>query len=349
MGGSTDVGAGVSSPGLSPNSAATGLRNSSGAASMWGQQCGVDKYTRTEKLGEGTYGVVFKARHNDTGEMIALKKIRLDSEDEGVPGTALREISLLKELNHPNVVELKDVFYQQKKLYVAFELCDFDVKKYMRSVSNKLQPTTVKSFIWQIMKGLEFCHSHRILHRDLKPQNILVTPRNGVIKLADFGLARAFSVPLRAYTHEVVTLWYRAPEVLLGCQEYACGVDIWSVGAIIAELSTGNALFPGDSEIDELFKIFRLLGTPNEELWPGVSKLQDYKVTFPKWRPQPLASAMPAMEAAGVDLAGRMLCYTPAARITAKASLDHPYFADLDRSIIGTKALPEQPRAAPAR
>ena len=127
---------------------------------------------------------------------------------------------------------------------------------------------------------------------------------------------------------------------------YACGVDIWSVGAIIAELSTGNALFPGDSEIDELFKIFRLLGTPNEELWPGVSKLQDYKVTFPKWRPQPLASAMPAMEAAGVDLAGRMLCYTPAARITAKASLDHPYFADLDRSIIGTKALPEQPRAA---
>ena len=119
--------------------------------------------------------------------MIALKKIRLDSEDEGVPGTALREISLLKELNHPNVVELKDVFYQQKKLYVAFELCDFDVKKYMRSVSNKLQPTTVKSFIWQIMMGLEFCHSHRIL-RDLKPQNILVTPRNGVIKLADFGL-----------------------------------------------------------------------------------------------------------------------------------------------------------------
>ena len=111
---------------------------------MWGQQCGVDKYTRTEKLGEGTHGVVFKARrHNDTGEMIALKKIRLDSEDEGVPGTALREISLLKELNHPNVVELKDVFYQQKKLYVAFELCDFDVKKHMRSVSNKLQPTTV--------------------------------------------------------------------------------------------------------------------------------------------------------------------------------------------------------------
>ena len=152
--------------------------------------------------------------------MIALKKIRLDSEDEGVPGTALREISLLKELNHPNVVELGRQLYQQKKLYVAFELCDFDVKKYMRSVSNKLQPTTVKSFIWQIMKGLEFCHSHRILHRDLKPQNILVTPRNGVIKLDDFGLARAFSVPLRAYTHEVVTLWYRAPEVLRGCQEY---------------------------------------------------------------------------------------------------------------------------------
>ena len=147
----------------------------------------------------------------------------------------------------------------------------------------------------------------------------------------------------------MVTLWYRAPEILLGARQYACPVDIWSLGTIFAEMVTQRPMFPGDSEIDELFKIFRLLGTPNEELWPGVSKLQDYKVTFPKWRPQPLASAMPAMEAAGVDLAGRMLCYTPAARITAKASLDHPYFADLDRSIIGTKALPEQPRAAPAR
>ena len=158
---------------------------------MWGQKCGVDKYTRArEKLGGGlslSLSLFKRGAHNDTGEMIALKKIRLDSEDEGVPGTALREIALLKELNHPAWSSSRASFYQQKKLYVAFELCDFDVKKYMRSVSNKLQPTTVKSFIWQIMKGLEFCHSHRILHRDLKPQNILVTPRNGVIKLADFG------------------------------------------------------------------------------------------------------------------------------------------------------------------
>ena len=294
---------------------------------------------------------VYIATHEKTGERAALKKIKLECEDEGVPGTTLREVSLLKELHHPNVVQLKDVFYmpQESKLYLCFEYCDFDLKKYMKSLQYKLSGECIKSFTYQMLNGLSWCHSHRIFHRDLKPQNVLVDPKQGTLKLADFGLARAFTVPLRTYTHEVVTLWYRAPEILLGGKQYSVPVDIWSVGTIIPEMVTGQPLFPGDSEIDELFKIFRLLGTPNEELWPGVSKLQDYKVTFPKWRPQPLASAMPAMEAAGVDLAGRMLCYTPAARITAKASLDHPYFADLDRSIIGTKALPEQPRAAPAR
>ena len=218
---------------------------------------------------------VYIATHEKTGERAALKKIKLECEDEGVPGTTLREVSLLKELHHPNVVQLKDVFYmpQESKLYLCFEYCDFDLKKYMKSLQYKLSGECIKSFTYQMLNGLSWCHSHRIFHRDLKPQNVLVDPKQGTLKLADFGLARAFTVPLRTYTHEVVTLWYRAPEILLGGKQYSVPVDIWSVGTIIPEMVTGQPLFPGDSEIDELFKIFRLLGTPNEGLWEGVSQV----------------------------------------------------------------------------
>ena len=232
-------------------------------------------WKRGQKLGEGTFGEVYVATHEKTGEVAALKKIKLECEDEGVPGTTLREVSLLKELHHPNVVQLKDVFYmpQESKLYLCFEYCDFDLKKYMKSLQYKLSGECIKSFTYQMLNGLSWCHSHRIFHRDLKPQNVLVDPKQGTLKLADFGLARAFTVPLRTYTHEVVTLWYRAPEILLGGKQYSVPVDIWSVGTIIPEMVTGQPLFPGDSEIDELFKIFRLLGTPNEGLWEGVSQV----------------------------------------------------------------------------
>lgn len=294
---------------------------------------GLEKYVKLEKLGEGTYGVVYKARHTVTGEIVALKKIRLEGEDEGVPGTALREISLLKELTHPNIVQLKDVFYGENKLYLSFEYLEHDLKKYMKSQQNKLAPQQIKSFLFQTVRGLAWCHSHRVFHRDLKPQNILVDPQ-GNLKLADFGLARAFTVPLRTYTHEVVTLWYRAPEILLGGKQYSCPVDIWSVGAIFAEMVTGVPMFAGDSEIDELFKIFRLLGTPNEENWPGVSKLAEYKTTFPKWKRVSMQNAVPTLDPAGVDLLSQMLVYEPSKRISAKAALQHPYFDDLDKSAL---------------
>ncbi|KAG8463098.1 hypothetical protein KFE25_011095 [Diacronema lutheri] len=295
---------------------------------------GLNNYMKTDKLGEGTYGVVYKAKHTVTGEIVALKKIRLEGEDEGVPGTALREVSLLKELQHPNIVRLKDVFYGDNKLYLSFEFCDYDLKKYMKANGNKLPTMEVKSFMYQIMRGLEWCHSHRIFHRDLKPQNILIDPTHGTLKLADFGLARAFTIPLRTYTHEVVTLWYRAPEILLGSKLYACPVDVWSVGTIMAEMITGQPLFPGDSEIDELFKIFRLLGTPREDMWYGVSKLPDFKSEFPSWQPKPLRSAVPALDEHGDDLMARMLLYEPHARITAKDALLHPYFDDLDKAAV---------------
>jgi len=293
----------------------------------------MDRYQKLEKLGEGTYGIVYKAKDQKTGEIVALKKIRLEAEDEGVPSTAIREISLLKELAHPNVVSLKNVVHQDNKLYLVFEFLDRDLKKYMELVGKSLHKMLVKSYLQQLLKGIAHCHTHRVLHRDLKPQNLLID-KKGNLKLADFGLARAFGIPIRTYTHEVVTLWYRAPEILLGCKQYSTPVDIWSIGCIFAELVTRMPLFPGDSEIDQLYRIFRCFGTPTEELWPGVSLFKDFKPTFPQWRPVNLIEAVPAintLDAPGLDLLKRMLVYEPSKRISARDALKHPFFDELNK------------------
>lgn len=288
-------------------------------------------YQRLEKIGEGTYGVVYKAldtRNDD--RVVAIKKIRLELEDEGVPLTAIREISLLKELKDDNIVRLYDIVHLDLlKLYLVFEFLDLDLKKYMELIPAGvgLEPNMVKRFTLQLIKGTYFCHAHRILHRDLKPQNLLID-REGNLKLADFGLARAFGVPLRAYTHEVVTLWYRAPEILLGGKQYSTGVDMWSIGCIFAEMANRKPLFPGDSEIDEIFRIFRIMGTPTEETWPDVSYLPDFKPSFPKWGKKDLGSIVTNLDRDGLDLLESLLAYDPARRISAKRALGSPYFRD---------------------
>lgn len=257
---------------------------------------------------------------------MALKKIRLEAEDEGVPSTAIREISLLKELRDENIVRyvhkthgsLFEIIHQESRLYLVFEFLDLDLKKYMDNVANQpegLGADIVMKFTYQLVRGIYFCHAHRILHRDLKPQNLLID-KEGNLKLADFGLARAFGIPLRTYTHEVVTLWYRAPEVLLGSRHYNTAIDMWSVGCIFAEMAMRTPLFPGDSEIDEIFRIFRTLGTPNDDTWPGVQSLPDYKTTFPQWGGIPLKQAVPSLDDTGIDLLRLMLIYDPAARIS---------------------------------
>ena len=169
------------------------------------------------------------------------------------------------------------------------------------------------------------CHAHRVVHRDVKPQNVLLSTA-GVIKLADFGLARTFAVPLRQYTHEVVTLWYRAPEILLGAEVYAASVDVWSVGCILGEMASGSALFQGDSEIDQIFKIWARLGSPTLADWPGLGSLPDYNDKFPKFRPQPWSRITPSLDADGVDLLSRMLQYDPAKRCNVLQALEHPWF-----------------------
>jgi len=291
----------------------------------------MDRYQKIEKVGEGTYGVVYKAKDINSGQIVALKKIRLEAEDEGVPSTAIREISLLKELRDDNIVRLLDIVHADQKLYLVFEFLDVDLKRYIETGNQNRTPISlqiVKKFTYQLNSGLLYCHSHRILHRDLKPQNLLIDKRDN-LKLADFGLARAFGIPMRTYTHEVVTLWYRAPEVLLGSRHYSTAIDMWSVGCIFAEMAMqGVPLFPGDSEIDQIFKIFRILGTPNEEIWPSVSSLPDYKPTFPQWSRQDVGRIVSTLDEAGIDMLKRTLTYDSAKRLSAKRALAHPYFAD---------------------
>ncbi|EEY68005.1 cell division protein kinase, putative [Phytophthora infestans T30-4] len=292
----------------------------------------MDRYQRIEKggsIGEGTYGVVYKSLDLMTKQVVALKRIRLETEDDGIPSTALREISVLRELEHRNIVSLLDCLQEDGKLFLVFEFMDKDLKRHMEHTLGKLEPAQIKSFLYQLLKGLAFSHSRGIMHRDLKPQNLLVNA-TGELKIADFGLARAFSLPIKKYTHEVVTLWYRAPEILLGQEVYSPPVDIWSVGVIFAEMVSKKPLFPGDSEIDQLYRIFRSFGTPNEATWPGVTKLRDYAPTFPKWKKKNMRELFPQLDESGLNLLESMLQYDPATRISAKEALRHPYFDDVD-------------------
>eukprot|EP01016_Furgasonia_blochmanni_P028129 TRINITY_DN2957_c0_g1_i1.p1 TRINITY_DN2957_c0_g1~~TRINITY_DN2957_c0_g1_i1.p1 ORF type:complete len:371 (-),score=125.58 TRINITY_DN2957_c0_g1_i1:190-1302(-) len=293
----------------------------------------IEKYEKLEKLGEGTYGVVYKARDKTTKELFALKKIRLESEDEGIPSTAIREIALLKELQHPNIVRLHDVIHTSKKLILVFEYVDQDLKKFMNSCDKPLEPIVVKSFLYQLLKGIAHCHQLRVLHRDLKPQNLLVS-KEGILKLADFGLARAFGIPVKNYTNEVVTLWYRAPDILLGSKNYSTSIDIWSIGCIFAEMVNMKPLFPGQSEQDQLKRIFKYMGTPTEEKWPTVVELPDWNAdAFEKYAGESLSKLVPRLDADGLDLLDKMLRCNPTERITAKNALTHPYFKDIPESL----------------
>jgi len=290
-----------------------------------------NKYKKLEKIGEGTYGEVFKAKVRKTNQIIALKKIRMESEDEGIPSTAVREISILKQLDHPNVVHLHEVILTEVSLTLVFEYLDQDLKNYLDACGDKgIDDYTVKSFLYQLLQGLAYCHEHRVLHRDLKPQNLLIN-MDGELKLADFGLARGFGIPVRKYTHEVVTLWYRPPDVLLGSTKYSTQVDMWGVGCIFAEMVTGRPLFRGSSDRDQLMKIFRVLGTPDKESYPEIVKLPDYTkiMTFPRFHPQDIKNYVPRLDAKGINLLQAFLQHDPHKRISAREALKHAYFADL--------------------
>lgn len=285
-----------------------------------------DRFTKFEAIGSGAYGVVFKARDRRDQSVVALKKIKLnnsDTDEDGVPSSSLREIGLLKDLKHPNVLRLLDVQICETNLYLVFEHLDLDLKKLLDRHKCGLPPLLVKTYMWQLLQGLAYCHAHRVLHRDLKLQNLLVD-RKGNIKLADFGLARSIGLPIRTYTHEVVTLWYRSPELLLKTTHYGPSVDLWSLGCIFAEMQTNRTLFPGDSEIDQIYRIFRTLGTPDEVSWPSFRDMPEYR-HFAKFKGRGVESYIGNDDPQAVDLLGKFLTYDPANRISAKQALSHAY------------------------
>ncbi|CAB3408091.1 unnamed protein product [Caenorhabditis bovis] len=291
------------------------------------------KFRSLKKIGEGTYGIVYKAIHVKDQTKCALKMITMDKDEEGIPSTCLREISCIKDLRHDNIVHLFDIIFtdSDQKLYMVFEFIDRDLKLLLEMIEpDRLPENYVRSFMWQLLSALSYCHLRRIVHRDLKPQNILVSD-DGVVKIADFGLARSFSFPSRKYTHEVVTLWYRPPEIILGSQRYSTSLDMWSLGCIFAELASGQPLFNGESEISQLFKIFEIIGTPNSTNWPGVEKLPHYKGVFPNWKFNGrLLAESSNLTGPGYDILKEIVRYPPEKRLTAKMALSHRYFMQND-------------------
>eukprot|EP00754_Rhynchopus_humris_P042977 Rhum_TRINITY_DN2891_c0_g1::Rhum_TRINITY_DN2891_c0_g1_i1::g.8746::m.8746 len=295
------------------------------------------KYSKLGKVGEGTYGVVYKAQDKQTGEMVALKRMRLEQEDEGIPCSALREILLLKELRHPNIVRLFDVAHSESKrqLTLVFEFLDKDLKMYLDYNKGDIPAVEVRSFLKQLLKSIEYCHSRSVLHRDLKPQNLLIGA-DKTLKLADFGLGRSFGVPVKRYTHEVVTLWYRAPDVLLGSINYGTGVDMWSVGCIFAELASGKALLSGKAEHDQLVAVMRFLGSPRGDAWPNMNSFpksgailrhEDFSKQYPGEAARVLQKDCYRTKLGpnGNDLLMQLLHYDANRRIAAQAALEHPF------------------------
>ncbi|XP_018410338.1 PREDICTED: cyclin-dependent kinase 14 isoform X2 [Nanorana parkeri] len=290
-----------------------------------------DSYEKLEKLGEGSYATVYKGKSKVNGKLVALKVIRLQ-EEEGTPFTAIREASLLKGLKHANIVLLHDIIHTKETLTLVFEYVHTDLCQYMDKHPGGLLPDNVKLFLFQLLRGLSYIHQGHILHRDLKPQNLLISD-TGELKLADFGLARAKSIPSHTYSNEVVTLWYRPPDVLLGSTEYSTCLDMWGVGCIFVEMIQGAAAFPGMKDIqDQLERIFLILGTPNDDTWPSVSSLPHFKTErFTQYGPKNLRQAFNKLSYINhaEDLASKLLQCFPKNRLSAQAALNHDYFSDL--------------------
>uniref|UniRef100_A0A669BT13 Cyclin-dependent kinase 17 n=1 Tax=Oreochromis niloticus TaxID=8128 RepID=A0A669BT13_ORENI len=242
-------------------------------------------------------------------------------------------MSLLKDLKHANIVTLHDIIHTDKCLTLVFEYLEKDLKQYMDDCGSIMSVHNVKIFLFQLLRGLAYCHRRKVLHRDLKPQNLLINEK-GELKLADFGLARAKSVPTKTYSNEVVTLWYRPPDVLLGSTEYSTPIDMWGVGCIFYEMITGRPLFPGSTVEDELHLIFRILGTPTEETWPGITTSEEFKTyNFPRYHAEPLVNHAPRIDSDGHDLLSKLLQFEAKKRILAEDALRHAYFKCLGEQV----------------
>ncbi|XP_047590695.1 serine/threonine-protein kinase MAK isoform X4 [Lutra lutra] len=284
----------------------------------------MNRYTTMRQLGDGTYGSVLMGKSNESGELVAIKRMKRKfySWDECMN---LREVKSLKKLNHANVIKLKEVIRENDHLYFIFEYMKENLYQLMKD-RNKLFPESViRNIMYQILQGLAFIHKHGFFHRDMKPENLLCMGPE-LVKIADFGLARELrSQP--PYTDYVSTRWYRAPEVLLRSSVYSSPIDIWAVGSIMAELYTLRPLFPGTSEVDEIFKICQVLGTPKKSDWPeGYQLASSMNFRFPQCVPINLKTLIPNASNEAIQLMTEMLNWDPKKRPTASQALKHSYF-----------------------
>ncbi|KDO31519.1 CMGC/CDK/CRK7 protein kinase [Saprolegnia parasitica CBS 223.65] len=298
----------------------------------------IENYTIIDKVGSGTYGEVYKCQHKITKDIVALKKLRQEVEKNGFPITSIREMRILKQLKHPNIVELKEIVSKQEApkdgkkppLYFAFEYMEHDLSGLLNHEKvPRFTRTQVQCYMRQLLTGVAFMHGHKIMHRDIKASNLLLN-NEGMLKIADFGLSRFWNeVNAKGgrYTNKVVTLWYRPPELLMGSQSYDYSIDIWSVGCIFAELLLGRAPMQGRNELEQLQCIYGLVGVPTKDNWPNYDKLPNANVFTPDAKHVHLLSdRFKDHPPATVDLLAKMLTLDPAKRITALDALDHDYF-----------------------
>lgn len=272
------------------------------------------KYGEKEKLAEGGFGKVYKVRDLVTQRHVALKKIDLEEH----MNIGIREVTLLKSLHHPHIIALQEVFIEKESMFLVMELMHRNTRNF------QLAKPQMRTCMYQLLSAVCYAHEKSIVHRDIKPCNILLDEEQKRFLLADWGGGRCLR-PNRKYSQHACTVWYKPPEALLGEQGYTQAFDIWSLGCTFYELITGHVLFPGNAEIEQLFLIFRLFGTPDTNSWPQVHRLPDFSATkFPRFTGSPLTCDGLTKE--GLDLLSRMLICDPSQRITAAQALQHVYF-----------------------
>ncbi len=299
-------------------------------------QRSVHDFEEIEQIGEGAYGQVWMGRDKSSGDVVALKKVRMDQEKEGFPVTAIRELKMLRSLKHENIVELKEIVTGENQnktaksarnkheIYMVFEYVDNDLTGLLDMKVNFTEGQ-VKTYMQQLLSGLMYCHGREVLHRDIKGSNLLVDTK-GNLKIADFGLARTYNDKLKRYTNRVITLWYRSPELLLGTETYGPEVDIWSVGCLLVEMILKKPLFPGKNEPEQLDLIFRTFGTPTEEVWPGWEGLPNSDMVIKGKYPPRAKKKLDFLSPKAYDLVSQLLCFDPKVRISAADALDHDWF-----------------------